>query len=110
MRKTITTELFKKIMALAKELGLPVNLGTRTNVIPHPAYKDLTTSIADAERLQMTSVEDVKSIFELSVLLISMKPEAIHFCTIYKLLRNYGKLLTMLSHIWILKGSVEQKL
>jgi len=76
MRKTITTELFKKIMALAKELGLSVNLGTRTNVLPHPAYKDLTTSIADAERLQMTSVEDVKSIFELSLARIAQIDEA----------------------------------
>ena len=76
MRKTITTELFKKIMALAKELGLPVNLGTRTNVIPHPAYKDLTTSFADEARLQMTPAEDVKSIFELSLARIAQIDEA----------------------------------
>ena len=76
MRKTITTDLFKKIMALAKELGISVNLGTRTNVIPHPAFKDLTTSIADEARIQYTPVEDVKSIFEQSLARIANIDEA----------------------------------
>ena len=76
MRKTITTELFQKIMTLAKELGLSVNLGTRTNVIPHPAFKDLTTSIADSKRIEMTPVEDVKTIFENSLARIANIDEA----------------------------------
>ena len=76
MRKTITTELFKKIMALAKELGISVNLGTRTNVIPHPAFKDLTTSIADEARIQMTPAEDIKTIFERSLARIAQIDEA----------------------------------
>ena len=76
MRKTITTDLFKKIMALAKELGLSVNLGTRTNVLPHPAFKDLTTSLADAARIKNTPVEDVKSIFEQSLARIAQIDEA----------------------------------
>ena len=44
-------------MALAKELGISVNLGTRTNVLPHPAFKDLTTTIANETRIQHTRLK-----------------------------------------------------
>ena len=63
-------------MALAKELGLPVNLGTRTNIVPHPAFKDLTTTIADETRIQYTPVEDVKTIFEQSLARIAQIDDA----------------------------------